>query len=254
MGTAQDTVRVGRHAFRLCGNFSDIPGLRQRLVLGPGPGEGDPIFLGAKLDEVPAANRLQLIVVEPVRERLAKLGYLALHAGAASKNGTAVLLLGDSRSGKSTLSSKLASEGWAFHGDDIVFIRPTDDGFELAPMPLRPRMRETRSKNWALSLAELLPVPVLVKTNACLLAFPEYSTEAGPVRMLPLAEAPTLAQLTSKTLAQNLPAGAATRAFSVLGKLVRSSHSFRLLYNDDALNSKLALSSALDACLAAARR
>lgn len=48
---------------------------------------------------------------------------LALHAAAAQRHGTTVLLAGPSGAGKTSLSVALAAEGWRFGTDELVLLR-----------------------------------------------------------------------------------------------------------------------------------
>jgi hypothetical protein len=66
-----------------------------------------------------------------------------LHAGAAAKDGTVVLLAGPAGSGKSTLVVRLLEQGWRLFGDDVV---PVDVNRRAAlPLPFTPDVRTTPS-------------------------------------------------------------------------------------------------------------
>jgi ABC-type iron transport system FetAB ATPase subunit len=52
----------------------------------------------------------------------------ALHAGCLARDGRAVLLAGTTGAGKSTLALALAAHGLDYLSDDLVFLRPEQDG------------------------------------------------------------------------------------------------------------------------------
>ncbi|HRU07550.1 MAG TPA: hypothetical protein P5137_17440, partial [Candidatus Brocadiia bacterium] len=53
---------------------------------------------------------------------MAESGRFTVHAGCVARDGRALLLLGESGAGKTTLSLALGRQGWAFMGDDIVLV------------------------------------------------------------------------------------------------------------------------------------
>lgn len=70
----------------------------------------------------------------------AKSELLWLHAGAAAQQAHAWLLLGPSRSGKSTLVTELARSGWHFLSDEVAPIDPHSR--TVMPFPLTPLVRK----------------------------------------------------------------------------------------------------------------
>lgn len=79
---------------------------------------------------------LQGYVVEPLLGLLAPAaGYVLLPAAAVETNGGALLLIGRSRSGKSSLVARTAASGTAVLGDDHVLVGP--DGCRAFPRRLR---------------------------------------------------------------------------------------------------------------------
>jgi hypothetical protein len=68
-------------------------------------------------------------------ELLKRRGFFHLHAAGVSWGGKAAILVGASRSGKSTLSLALAREGWDFLGDDTLFLRRGEAGLECVGFP-----------------------------------------------------------------------------------------------------------------------
>lgn len=87
-------------------------------------------------DAIPLPYAHALLAAEMGMNLQMALGWrrhLLLHAGAAEKDGRAVILTGLSGSGKSTLSALLAERGWRFLGDEFVLIDLVDG--TLAPFP-----------------------------------------------------------------------------------------------------------------------
>lgn len=66
-------------------------------------------------------------------------GITCLHAAAVVINGNAVVFMGDSSAGKSTLAATFAKNGFAILSDDIVAITTQDDHFMI--QPAYPRVR-----------------------------------------------------------------------------------------------------------------
>lgn len=60
-------------------------------------------------------------------------GGLALHASAAAKDGGAVILVGASDAGKSTLAAALVQRGWALAADDVVVLDAASTGWSVRP-------------------------------------------------------------------------------------------------------------------------
>lgn len=66
---------------------------------------------------------------------LARTGRFMVHSGAVARDGVALLLIGDSGQGKSTLCWAAAENGWSLLSDDHTIVRATDDGYELIGLP-----------------------------------------------------------------------------------------------------------------------
>ena len=66
---------------------------------------------------------------------LAPHGLFVLHAGAIQRDGDAVLVLGGTGTGKSTLVASAASAGWSALADDLVVVRMGRDGPEVTGIP-----------------------------------------------------------------------------------------------------------------------
>jgi hypothetical protein len=62
-----------------------------------------------------------------------------MHAAAIARDDGAVLIVGPSGMGKSTLSTLLCERGWRFMGDDIAPVRMSSD--DVLPFPVAPYRR-----------------------------------------------------------------------------------------------------------------
>ena len=68
-------------------------------------------------------NIIYFLLTEVLTRLLIERGFCAYHASSISLNGKAIVFIGESMSGKTTLSLKLASKGYHYLGDDRVFVR-----------------------------------------------------------------------------------------------------------------------------------
>ena len=71
----------------------------------------------------PNYNMVYFLLTEVITRLLIDHGFAAYHASSISLNGKAIVFMGESMSGKTTLSLKLASKGYCYLGDDRVFIK-----------------------------------------------------------------------------------------------------------------------------------
>lgn len=138
----------------------------------------------------PSAGRLLPDLAEVRREVAIMLmetrpELLWLHAGAASKNGAAVLLPGPWGSGKSSIVTRLCTNGWLYLSDDMVGIDTEAD--TAVPFPITPLVREPvqtyRSNYYTAVKREFC----LSKRSVCrkpqpiaAVVFPEYKPSATP--------------------------------------------------------------------------
>lgn len=66
----------------------------------------------------------------------ASCGGLMLHAGLVSREGRGLMLPGPSGSGKSSLIAWLTQRGWAYHGDELVFVSSDGSAWQGFARPL----------------------------------------------------------------------------------------------------------------------
>lgn len=98
-----------------------------------------------------ALSLVQGYIVEPVLSvAAARTGHVLVPGAAMSNNGGTVVLLGRSRSGKSTVSAIAAAAGWSVLGDDQFFLAGDGACYRL-PRRFRfyPDLRETAPRAYA---------------------------------------------------------------------------------------------------------
>lgn len=161
-------------------------------------------------------------------------GWVGIHAAAVCLDGVGVLLPGPSGCGKSTIFGECARQGLDLLSDDLVWVRPLEDGFELRPFPRG---------------APLPPAPAPTVETALLgaLVFPSISANSDN-RLQPLAPALALARLLASTSMLVAPQGAGER-FRALARLAGAAPAFELRAGVD----RQAVPPLLAATVAAAR-
>ena len=99
----------------------------------------DPTAAACEFDTVgEATNAFFHRIIQALMRAKPKL--LWLHAGAAARDGRALLFLGPSRSGKSTLVTELTRTGWHYLSDEVAPIDP--HARTVMPFPLTPLVRK----------------------------------------------------------------------------------------------------------------
>jgi hypothetical protein len=84
-------------------------------------------------------------------------GKMSLHASAAARGDRAVVFLGDSTAGKSTLAAELcAREGFEMLADDTVFLEELADGFYVLPTESTHSLREDAARLFGYTGGDLL--------------------------------------------------------------------------------------------------
>jgi HprK-related kinase A len=90
-------------------------------------------------EAAPLPLSLGLIAAEMAMNLQVALGerhYLLLHAATVARGGKAIILTGESGSGKSTMSAVLMSEGWRFMGDEFALLDPETGMLHPFPRPV----------------------------------------------------------------------------------------------------------------------
>jgi hypothetical protein len=81
----------------------------------------DKVFGGA--DPWALANNLRYLILQRVQADSAP--FLVIHAAVVARNGEAVILVGASGAGKTTLALALVDRGWSLVSDDLAVLDPT---------------------------------------------------------------------------------------------------------------------------------
>jgi hypothetical protein len=126
--------RVGRAGEDLVAEWPDLCTVRMTRS-----GEVRRFTPGASID----AERAKRLLEGPV-EALARhvSGKMSLHASAVARADAAVLFLGASTCGKSTLAASLCRSGFAMLADDAAFLDELADGFSVVPSESMHWLRE----------------------------------------------------------------------------------------------------------------
>lgn len=96
--------------------------------------EDNAIELGG--DEDPLLLPFRYVFEPALTHVLARTGRFMLHSGSVARDGQALLLIGDSGQGKSTLCWAAAQNGWSLLSDDHTIVRPAEGGgYELIGLP-----------------------------------------------------------------------------------------------------------------------
>ncbi|HNS38633.1 MAG TPA: hypothetical protein PKJ56_00130 [Promineifilum sp.] len=114
-----------------------------------------PVFVAG--DEVhqlwgpaPPADAIRIRVLDHLQQHLTN--HFLIHAGAVSRAGMGVLLVGDAFYGKSTLTLELTQRGYGFLTDDMVAINRTDG--RVYPSPRSPNIRPSSADHLDLTLPD----------------------------------------------------------------------------------------------------
>ncbi|NIJ16647.1 hypothetical protein [Sphingobium vermicomposti] len=142
---------------------------------------------------------------------------MALHAGCLHRNGKALLILGEPGAGKTTLTSWLTGQGFAYGGDDITVVNsdgrvqglaflpsvkaggwkllePVYDDLAQLPVHVRPDRRRVRfPKPREMADSELVEIGWIIKLRR---------GDAGPARLEPMASAVALKHLLAEAASQ----------------------------------------------------
>ncbi len=90
-------------------------------------------------EAAPLPLSLGLLAAEMAMNLQVALGerhYLLLHAATVAKGDKAIILTGESGSGKSTMSAVLMTEGWRFMGDEFALLDPETGRLYPFPRPV----------------------------------------------------------------------------------------------------------------------
>jgi hypothetical protein len=159
-----------------------------------------------------------------------------LHAAAAAKDGSAILLAGPAGAGKSTLLVQLINRGWHLLADDVVAVRPRQ--LRALPLPFSPEVRVAPrgpEQEWPAFLAQpkvvatIAPERVASKpASVSTIVFPEYVSGVTRPPITPL----TVVSATRALAAQALSPRRRNTTIGDLFRLAGQVHCYQLRYAD----------------------
>ena len=180
-------------------------------------------------------GRFEDIIFTSLAPMLRRRGIFAVHAFAAVRTETAVLLVGPSHSGKTTTGLNLLLNGWQLLANDVVLLQATDDGVFALPTPgeisirpptytLLPKLKRNQSFDWGQASQ--------VKT----ILFPKIKGEVnGKTAVLPLPRAIALAQLMGESV-DRWDEEMLNHHTAMLHQLTSQCNTFQLLLDQDINN------------------
>ena len=187
---------------------------------------------------------LQILLLEMLRGQ----DLFWLHAACVAHGGRAVLLVGQSGSGKTTSCLNLAGHGFEFLGEDRVFLRsdrgrtsllayPRDMAVTRETLALLPFLNERvgavsfTSRKLRIAAATLFPGPRRESAQPGLILFPRVSA-AARTTFQPLPAAAALCRILPNSLLASHPAVSA-RHFQALSALASGSRAYEVAMGRD---------------------
>jgi len=210
---------------------------------------------------------LDNMILPVLNNILLRLGLVNVHCASVSREGRGLLLIGPSKSGKSTTSLLMARAGFDFLSDNDVYLRRTGDSVAALSsnkelflldstaekfteldftLELPVRMRGATAKR-VLAMDQVLPGQCVQETKACAVVFPQVA-DALDTEVEPIESFDCLQQLMELVPARGLPAMikdqvALESLFDVLSTLSMTAKAYRVRLGRDPAGVVSALSS-----------
>jgi len=216
--TLMETRHVVLKSFRSC-IYGEWYG-KARSVMDPGKRSAVILVPGLKFYNRDFMARL---VLRPILDRLLfECGYVPLHAAGTASGGKALIIAGETGTGKSTLLKGLMDSGMCFLADDRLLLR-TDSGtptVHLFPEYLRLPATEKGPK-WAV----VPPAPSVRTAAAGVILFLERGNPAGRDLCEPIGSAEAAARM-FRFISPSIPGNSYERVFHVIGDLCGEARGF----------------------------
>jgi hypothetical protein len=179
----------------------------------------------------------------PLIELMKRHSRFSLHAAGLALDGCGLLLAGGSGSGKSTLTVALLRAGFAFLGDDMLFLESAPGGVQVLAFPDEIDLTEPTTRffpelawthetprapgwpKWSFSAAQLYPTTFEMTCRAKILVFPRVASSKRST-LEPLAAHEALIELAPNVLLTERRSSEAH--FAVLAELVNTCACYRL--------------------------
>ena len=146
------------------------------------------------------------LISQVISVALLQQGIESLHASAVAIDGKAIVLVGDSGFGKSTLTAALLQRGALLVTDDLLVLEERDGAYDVAPgacrLKLDPATAAMLGINWP-------GVPMADGSGKLVYLLPESKCARAP---LPLAAIVLLAPLSQRPMIEEVSLAEATRA------------------------------------------
>jgi hypothetical protein len=185
---------------------------------------------------------------------LRRCGLFEFHSGAAvpPNESSALLIAGASGSGKSTITSQLATAGWSYLSDDTLLLRQSGPSIEaaalrkffaltattIAALPAAGPANANGKSKERFSPQELFPSHPIETAKPTAIVFPIITHESES-RLQPLSPAETMSRLIRLCPWACYDAVSANEHLNLLGHLARETRGFDMLAGTDLLRDQL---------------
>ena len=190
-------------------------------------------------------NYLFVIVTLSVLTLLQRHGFFAIHGAAlATQDGSAVIIVGPSDSGKSTLSLNIAKAGWDYLSDDSILLYDNGDSVEVRPFrrhfgvdpdaaELFPEIEQVASQmltdpdKWRLDVESIFSGKLVESASPEVIVFPHVANSEKTTTDR-ISQVDAITQLMTQGTFIEADREIASRQMSLFAKLVKQCANYRL--------------------------
>ncbi len=149
--------------------------------------------------ELPFLLDADMIIQRPLGSILSSMGYERIHGALVTNERASIIFSGPSMSGKSTLSTLMSTQGFHLQCDDMIFIKETQNGFDIIPFMSSIRIRNQEDKN--------IKNPTMSQKTSThkqlIFIFPTYKQEHNPL-LTKLSSPQILNNIINDNVAKNM--------------------------------------------------